>query len=61
MMRGVAASSRWSFIGMGMAHHTGRIDLGLGIHDLGWRDIILIAAMPLGLPMTPFATDPCPS
>ena len=44
----------------GMAHHTGRIDFRLGVHNFRRRDIILIAAMPLRFAVTPFTPDAHP-
>jgi hypothetical protein len=43
-----------------MAHHTGRIDFCLGVHNFRRRDIIFIAAMTLRLAVTPFAPDAGP-
>jgi hypothetical protein len=41
----------------GVAHHTGRIDLVLGVHDLRRCDVIFVAAVALRLAVTPFAAD----
>ena len=40
-----------------MAHHTGRIDFRLGVHNLRWRDIIFVTAMTLGFAVASFTAD----
>ncbi len=43
----------------GMAHHTGRINSFLGVHDFRRGCVIFIAAVALGLAVTPFTPYAC--